>query len=107
MQERIILNLMKNTKVHLLFQGTFLWSFNDKLYEIVTVPFSTQFRFAVGLIIGFLINNQTTIELKSMINSEIIFFLNGKIVATSLTESESLDNFNFIEKRSDNNPIEI
>lgn len=88
-------------------EGTSLWAFPDKLYEIVAVPFFTQYRLMGSLIIGFSINNQTAEEIKSMINSEVIFFLDRKVIATSFPKLEYFEKGNSLDGKFKNNPEQI
>lgn len=88
-------------------EETSLWSLNNKLYEIVVVPFFIEQELTGLLIIGFLINNQSAEELRSMIDSEVIFFLDSRVVATSLSEFESLKSLNFQENGHKGTAIQI
>jgi hypothetical protein len=70
-------------------QSAGIWQFQDKTFRIVSVPILLQDIVVGTLSTGFEINPAFVQSIKANTNSDVVFVANGRIIASTLTQTEN------------------
>jgi sensor histidine kinase YesM len=78
-------------------QAASIWRFRDKVYRIVSVPILLQ-DFVVGTLnTGFEINPSLLQSIKANTDSDVVFFADGGIIASTLGSRQNLSLLNYLQ----------